>query len=207
MTRVEKYQAYREEIAKSAKLGKSIVDSDEDVNKYQKQINKLNSAILTSVKDESLSLEKGVIEIDVKDKQVPEDVTNLFNTLNQTTIVNQSEQINNYFHNKINLSILNDKKEIDPKWLASNSQYSQGQKIGNNVTNSIAEEKVFVDDLTNKYNNMSQASDIAAVDKLQKVTLEKQSNKIKNAMLAVSITIITMIVVMLVLIIIKGVKG
>jgi len=208
MTRVEKYQAYRDEIAKSQKLGKSIKTGDENVIKYTKEIDKINPSILSTFKNNNtLTFEKGTIDINIDQKQVPENVTKLFNTLNQTAISTQNAEINNYFNNKIQHTILDSNGDIDQNWLATNQLYTNISKINNDVNNNIAEEKVFVEDLTNKYNSMKQENGIVPVQKLEQVPLDKKKSKMNAITMSVIITTAVIVVALIILIIVKGVKG
>lgn len=121
---MEKYQNYRQEIAQSAKLGQSIVDSDKTISKFKKQIDEINPVILSSSPNETLTFVKGVTEISLKQKEIPVDVAKLFSTLNKAKSTYNKENVSLILFNMSNNTILDSNDNIKEQWLQSNADYA-----------------------------------------------------------------------------------
>ena len=124
MTRMQKYQSYREEIAKSSKLGYSIALDNKNIDKYAKEINKINPAILTSISTKNITLHKGVSEIALEQKQVPVEISKLFSTLNKAKNTINQENVSTIFFNITNSSIIDSNNKVKESWLKQNPDYA-----------------------------------------------------------------------------------
>ena len=186
MTRMQKYQSYREEIARSSKLGYSIALDNQNIAKYKKEIDKINPAILTAMSDKNISLHKGVSEIALTHKQVPVEISKLFSTLNKAKNTINQENVSTIFFNITNSSIVDKNNKVKLDWLKQNSDYAQLLAFSNNLN--LNKPDSLEKALESKYNNFSKQEQLSNVQSI--ATLQKDERKqLSHYVFVVSVTV------------------
>ena len=194
MTRMQKYQSYRDEIARSSKLGYSIALDNQNIMKYKKEIDKVNSSILTSMSDQKISLHKGVSEVAISQKQVPVEISKLFSTLNKAKNTINRENVSTIFFNITNSSIVDKKNKIKEEWLKHNSDYAELISFSSNLN--FNQKEVLEKNLQSKYDNFKvdeKQKEIIAINELHKDDKKQISHYVfvVSATVAVIFLIIT----------------
>lgn len=122
---MQKYQDYRQEIARSTKLGYAIDQDNMNIQKYKEAIDKINREILTSMDDESINLHKGVSEVAVSHKQIPVEIQQLFSTMNKAKNTINQENVAPIFDAITNSSIIDKNNNVKENWLKQDQKYSK----------------------------------------------------------------------------------
>jgi len=188
MTRMEKYKEYRDEIAKSSKLGYAISLDNQNIEKFKAEINKINPAILTSMADQAMSLRKGVTEINISQKQVPVEISKLFSTLNKAKNTINQENVNTIFFNLQNNSIVDNKNNVKTEWLEENPDYAELGVLAKSVNIDKQHDTKVEKSLENKYNNFTQQKELLPVGRAHEILLD-DSKQTGHHVFVISITV------------------
>jgi len=188
MTRMEKYKEYREEIAKSSKLGYSISVDNQNIEKYKNEINKINPAILTSMSDQTMSLHKGVTEVTISQKKVPVEVSKLFSTLNKAKNTINQENVNTIFFNLQNNSIIDQKHNIKTQWLNSNPEYAALVEMAKSMNLDKQHDQNLEKNLESKYNKFTEQPKQIAVASAHPIILD-DSKQTGHLVFVISVTV------------------
>ena len=97
MTRMQKWEQYRLEIDQSSAIGQTIVNQSQKIEKYKREIDKINPAILQGIGNVNLNLHKGISEVIVSQKQIPDTISKMFKNLNKAKTTDNKNNIKNSF--------------------------------------------------------------------------------------------------------------
>lgn len=197
---MEKFKDYRQEIAQSAMLGQSVLNSDKTIEKYKAEINKINPAILNTTRDKTLSFTKGVTEVSLKQKEIPMDVSKLFKNLNKAKSTYNAENISLMLFNMKNNTILDKNSNFKEDWLLKNPDYTSltNYKKQLNISPTALEK-----DLQEKYAAFVSTNDLSAFERLNKIS-ESEEKHASSYAFAISIAIaIVFFTITLILLILK----
>lgn len=185
MTRMEKYKDYRQEIAQSAKLGQSIVNADASIARYEREINKINPAILSVAKPQTLTFVKGVTEISLKQKEIPLEVSKMFSTLNKAKSTYNQENVSLILFNMTNNTILDSNDHFKESWLKQNPDYAtlSAYRIQLNLN-----PNQFEKDLEQKYAYFVATNDLQPFEKFSNISKQSQKHTSSYAF-AISIAV------------------
>lgn len=128
MTRMEKWQSYRDEIAKQAKISQDIDLDKTDIQKFETEINKINPAILSNNLEKDPAISKGVSNVEVEEKQISTEIFDLFSTINKAANTINQDRVKTIFDNIEKDKIIGDGKKIKEEWLEQNPNYSWFKK-------------------------------------------------------------------------------
>lgn len=199
MTRMEKYYNYRQEIAQSAKLGQSIIDSDKTIAKYKKEIDAINPSILNTTTPETLNFVKGVTDVSLKQKEIPVDVAKLFSNLNKAKSTYNKENVSLILFNMSNSSILDANDNVKENWLKQNADYAtlSAYKTQLNINPTTLEK-----DLEEKYANFIATNDLAAFENFSTISAIDQKHASSYAfVISIAVAIIFFVITFALLIV------
>lgn len=202
MTRIEKYKEYREEIAHSAQIGKTIALDDSKLDKYKAEIDSINPAILSSIEDEQTKVAKGVTEIPINEKQIPNHIANMFATINKAKGTINQENISTLLFNAKNNSILDGDLDFKEDWLMQNEDYAKFVKI--NFASCLNNQSSLEDaqkNLQSKYDNFNSANtakDVVKISQIQSGAQKKASHYVFVISIAVASIFFIIIVALLI---------
>lgn len=185
MTRMEKYQSYRQEIEQSAKLGQSIVNTDKSILLYKQEIDSINPAILNTTQPQTLGFVKGVTEISLKQKEIPSDVSKMFSTLNKAKSTYNQENISLMLFNMTDSTILDNKDVIKEQWLAKNADYASLLAYRKQLN---LNPQSFEKDLEAKYADFIATNEAKDFAKLETISFMNQ-NRTSSYAFAISIAV------------------
>ncbi|MCQ2747947.1 MAG: hypothetical protein MJ223_01600 [Mycoplasmoidaceae bacterium] len=96
-------------------IGQTIVDQSKKIERYKREIDRINPAILQGTNDIGIDLHKGVSEVIVSQNQVPDNIYKLFKNLNKGKTEENRNGINTILFNLEHKKILdkNDKIKQD----------------------------------------------------------------------------------------------
>lgn len=175
MTRMEKWASYRKEIFQTSRIGFTIDQQAQQIANYKKTIDKINPAILQNVADPDLNLHKGVSEVIVSQKQVPEQITKLFKNLNKAKTTNNRNNISTILFNLKNDNILDEKDNLKEEWLQTNPDYANLANFIKQTNLSLGKDKEFEKDLEAKFKNLSEKKKQTQVGDI--ISLSKNAQK------------------------------
>lgn len=153
MTRMEKWESYRSEISQSSKVGHLISNDNQKIDKYKKEIDRINPTILQNLDSTNPSLHKGVSEVIVSQNKFPEEITKLFVNLNKAKEGKNKNTISTILFNLNNYNILDENKHIKEKWLHENADYADLDHYISDLN--LNRDSDFEKDLHSKYENLS----------------------------------------------------
>lgn len=172
MTRMEKWESYRNEIDQASRIGQTITNQADKIEYYKREIDRINPAILQNISTPNLRLHKGVSEVNVSQKQIPTEITKLFKDLNKAKTVNNNNRVSNILFNIKNETILDHNEKVKEQWLNSNPDYADLTAYLKEVNLSLNKDKEFEKDLHDQYTNLSskkEERDVYLVDPLTEV--------------------------------------
>lgn len=176
MTRMEKWQSYRLEIDQSSKIGQIIANQSQMIQKYKKEIDKVNPAILQNVKEVDLNMHKGVSEVVVSQKQIPTQITKMFKDLNKAKTVNNKNNISTILFNLKNNNILNDKQRVREDWLNDNQDYVKLSNYIKQANLNLNRNTEFEKDLQKKFEDLSTTKTEAQIQDIVPLSKKNQKN-------------------------------
>lgn len=199
---MEKWESYRYEINQSSKIGYTISQETEKIEKYKKEIDKINPAILQGSVSPNLNFRKGVSEVVVSQNQVPVEITKLFTNLNKAKTANNRNNISTILFNLKNDNILDENKKIKEEWLNSNNDYSSLVQYIQKANLSSDKDKEFEKDLQSKYDSLSKQKTDTTIATIYPLSRNGQKNvghhvfiiSVAIAMLFFVITLVLLIV-------------
>lgn len=171
MTRMEKWENYRSEINQSSQIGYMINVQSQEIAKYKKAIDKINPAILQNVNEPNLNLHKGVSEVVVSQKQIPEQITKLFKNISKAKTMSNKNNVSTILFNLKNDTILDANHKLKESWLNDNTDYAALSAYIKQANLSLNSNKAFEKDLHTKFESLSSKktqTQIATVSALSK---------------------------------------
>lgn len=155
MTRMQKWESYRQEIDQSSQVGQTIASQDQLIARYKKEIDKINPAILSNIPEVNLNMHKGVSEVIVSQNQIPSQITKLFKDVNKAKTPTNRNTISTILFNLKNETILNDNKKLKDEWLNGHADYVQLAGYVAKANQNTVKDKEFEKDLHTKYENLA----------------------------------------------------
>ena len=199
---MEKWESYRYEINQSSKIGYTISQETEKIEKYKNEIDKINPSILQGSTIANLNLRKGVSEVVVSQNQIPAEITKLFTNLNKAKTTNNRNNISTILFNLKNDNILDDNRRVKEEWLNNNTDYSSFAQYIKEANLSLDKDKEFERELQSKYENLSKQKTEGKIETIHPLSRNGQKNighhvfivSVAIAMLFFVITLILLIV-------------
>lgn len=174
MTRMQKWESYRHEINQSSQIGYGIMLQTQQIEKYKRAIDRVNPAILQNVVDPELTLHKGVSEVIVSQKQIPNQITRMFKDLSKAKSINNKNNISTILFNLQNESILDQKLKIKDSWLNSNKDYADLSAYIQEIN--LNKDKEFEKDLQTKFESISKKKQQTKIGVINKLSKDEQKN-------------------------------
>lgn len=190
MTRMQKWESYRNEINQSSKIGYVITQDALKIEKYKKEIDKINPTILQNLGSTDLDLHKGVSEVIVSQNQVPVEITRMFKDLNKAKASSNKNTVSTILFNLKNDNILDDQKRLKETWLNNNSDYAQLANYISTANLNLDKNKDFEKELHTKYENLSTKQAEAKVGDIKSLSQNLQKN-VGHHVFVISIAIAT----------------
>lgn len=203
MTRMQKWESYRNEINQSSKIGYVITQDALKIEKYKKEIDKINPTILQNLGSTDLDLHKGVSEVIVSQNQVPVEITRMFKDLNKAKASSNKNTVSTILFNLKNDNILDDQKKLKETWLNNNSDYAQLANYISAANLNLDKNKDFEKELHTKYENLSVKQAEAKVGDIKSLSQNLQKN-VGHHVFVISIAIATVFfVITLILLVVR----
>lgn len=171
MTRIKKWENYRNEINQLSQIGYSISNQTKQIEKYKMAINKINPTILQGITDPNINLQKSASEIIVSQKQISNDIINTFNDFNKIKHLNNKNNISTILFNLKNENILDENKKVKKTWLEKDQDYSKLSAYIDQANLNLDNHKEFEKDLKTKFENLSatkQQTEVGTITQLSK---------------------------------------
>lgn len=176
MTRMEKWEGYRNEINQASRIGFSITQANQKIEKYKKEIDSINPAILQNMVPADLNLHKGVSEVAVSEQQIPAQITKMFKDLNKAKAVTNKNTISTILFNLKNDNILDDNKKLKEGWLEGNNEYASLAAFIKDANLNINKNKEFEKDLQTKFESLSANKPDASIKTIEQLSKNGQKN-------------------------------
>lgn len=176
MTRMQKWESYRNEINQSSQVGYTIATQTQQIEKYKRAIDRINPAILQNVVEPNLNLHKGVSEVVVSQKQVPAQITKLFKDLAKAKSLDNRNNVSTILFNLQNDNILDQNKRLKEEWLNSNSDYANLAAYIKQANLSLNNDKEFEKDLQTKFESLSTNKQQTQVGVIKQLSKDTQKN-------------------------------
>ncbi|XQP55120.1 MAG: hypothetical protein ACOQNV_03230 [Mycoplasmoidaceae bacterium] len=171
---MQKWESYRHEINQSSQIGYGIMVQTQQIEKYKRAIDRVNPAILQNVVDPELTLHKGVSEVIVSQKQIPNQITRMFKDLSKAKSINNKNNISTILFNLQNESILDQKLKIKDSWLNSNKDYAALSAYIQEA--SLNKDKEFEKDLQTKFESLAKKKQQTKIGVINKLSKDEQKN-------------------------------
>lgn len=168
---MEKWESYRKEIEQASRIGQTITNQADRIEYYKREIDHINPAILQNVSTPNLHLHKGVSEVIVNQKKIPNEITELFKDLNKAKTANNHNKVANILFNIKNETILDQNEKVKEQWLADNPDYADLTNYLKAVNISSDKDKAFEANLHDQFTNLSSQKgdrDVYLVDPIAK---------------------------------------
>ncbi|MDR0739758.1 MAG: hypothetical protein LBF00_02690 [Mycoplasmataceae bacterium] len=179
-TRVERYRIYRNEIINEGLLLDRLVDETNISKRYKTKIDNLDRNILAEI-DNSKSISK-LISINENEMVESKQMLNFVNLIDDKKIKNISKEINEWNNRYQTHPVIDQKGNIDLKWLIEDPSYSNYEKNEKKIEIQNQNWIKFQNNSLNqisKINELSQLTDSAhAVEKLK--TIISYNDRKKN---------------------------
>lgn len=176
MTRMEKWESYRNEINQSSQIGYDIMIQTQKIKKYKNAIDKINPSILQNEVNPELVLHKSVSEVNVNQNQIPSQITKMFKDLSKVKSIDNKNNIFTILFNLKNNSILDEGNKIKDSWLNDNNDYVQLSSFINNANLNSNKDKEFEKDLQIKFDNISKSKQQTKMSVVEKLSKNDQIN-------------------------------
>ncbi|XQP55636.1 MAG: hypothetical protein ACOQNY_02405 [Mycoplasmoidaceae bacterium] len=200
---MQKWESYRNEINQSSKIGYVITQDALKIEKYKKEIDKINPTILQNLGSTDLDLHKGVSEVIVSQNQVPVEITRMFKDLNKAKASSNKNTVSTILFNLKNDNILDDQKKLKETWLNNNSDYAQLANYISAANLNLDKNKDFEKELHTKYENLSVKQAEAKVGDIKSLSQNLQKN-VGHHVFVISIAIATVFfVITLILLVVR----
>ena len=127
MTRIDKWQNYREEIAQSSFVGSFIYNQTNNLKSFEDEINKINPSILQNISNNENIIDS-VLEIDTSNNKITDEICSMFKNID-TIEKSSSGNIFVALKNLENDCIIDNKFSIKKQFLDNDKKYTNLQKF------------------------------------------------------------------------------